>query len=211
MKSLNPESSIHLALNWLRDQLNSTSRMGLMRWYSLAALVTAAVIAISLLTFVPQSRKLSAARGHTMEAPVPEPRQVEHIVRGFQTALERQRLRASRLPAASGVPATAAAPLPAGPFQESPSSSPIPELTMTNLGVENVYMSFTGPMNLRLTIGPGETKTVLVKTGEYSISIWGDTIYPRVGMGVFRKHRRYTTEWIVTDEPVGPLRMGDIE
>ena len=88
---------------------------------------------------------------------------------------------------------------------------PQPSIVMQNSTDENVYITFTAEATTSAVIAPGATSTVTLQPNIYRIRIWGDTVSVRHGTGVFRRHTRYTADWVVGEATGEPLRMGDIE
>ena len=103
------------------------------------------------------------------------------------------------------------------PFQERPSQQEQPQITMTNADAESgsVYITFQGPIAQSVVIPPYQTVTVQLLTGEYAVSLWGDSASLRSGYGVFRRRHEYQAVWHTVYhsrwDPLGPLRLGDSE
>lgn len=107
-----------------------------------------------------------------------------------------------------------AVPLPGNsPFIERPANIEQPRITMTNASDENVTIAFYGIVSQTSRIPPYQTVTVQLLPGDYSFSIWGDTIPPRPGIAIFRRYKEYEATWVIDSVPIGtpldPIMIGD--
>lgn len=107
-----------------------------------------------------------------------------------------------------------AVPLPgSSPFIERPATIEQPRITMTNASDENVTIAFYGVISRTSCIPPYQTVTVQLLPGDYTFSIWGDTIRPRPGIAIFRRYKEYEATWVIDSVPVGtpldPIMIGD--
>ena len=84
---------------------------------------------------------------------------------------------------------------------------------MTNAADETVTIAFYGPLPQTSRIAPYQTVIVQLLPGDYTFSIWSDTVPPRPGIAVFRRYNEYHARWVTESVPVGspldPIRIGD--